>query len=122
MSMFGWFSRKELGDTGEEIAVKFLKKHGMKILDRNFKTDMGEIDIVALDKGTVVFVEVKTRTSNAKGYPEQAVDRGKLGRIEATGKIFLKYYKDRNAKWRIDVVAVEPVDGKLAVTRHLAGM
>ena len=122
MNIWGWFSRKELGDSGEDIAAKHLKKQGMKVLHRNFKTDMGEIDIVAKDGDTVVFVEVKTRTRNDRGYPEEAVDRRKLRKIEATGRIYLRYHAKPNDPWRIDVIAVEPVDGELKVTRHIKGM
>jgi putative endonuclease len=122
MSLFGFFGRKQLGATGEDVAAKHLKKLGMKVLDRNFKTDMGEIDIVAKDGDAVVFVEVKTRTKNDRGFPEEAVDRKKLRKIEATGRIYLRYHASPDARWRIDVIAVEPLNGELVVTRHIKGM
>jgi putative endonuclease len=113
--------RKALGRRGEDAAGKFLKSKGMKILDRNFRTDMGEIDIVAMDGDTVVFVEVKTRTNADKWVPEDAVDERKLRKIESSGRIFLKYFKKPYRTWRIDIVAIENSDGELRVTRHIAG-
>jgi putative endonuclease len=69
MSLF----RKILGQEGEDRAARHLAKQGYKILERNYRTPSGEIDLIALHQGTVVFVEVKTRTSDAYGAPELAV-------------------------------------------------
>jgi putative endonuclease len=61
--------RKRLGDSGEEIAARFLEKRGYRVLERNYRSPVGELDIIALHRGTVVFVEVKARTSGSYGAP-----------------------------------------------------
>ncbi len=66
-----------MGRAGEKRAVVFLKKKGFKILKTNYKTVFGEIDIIAQDKDTIVFIEVKTRTSDNYGVPSEAVDKRK---------------------------------------------
>ncbi|HSG69457.1 MAG TPA: YraN family protein, partial [Planctomycetaceae bacterium] len=67
-----WWNRL-FGDRGERLAVRHLKKSGLKIVARNYRNRFGEIDIIALDGQTIVFVEVKTRKSNAAGSPLEAV-------------------------------------------------
>ncbi|MEE8424042.1 MAG: YraN family protein, partial [Thermodesulfobacteriota bacterium] len=74
-------SKQSTGAMGEELASKFLKKQGYKIVEKNFRTSLGEIDIIALDKGTITFVEVKTRKSTAFGYPQEAVGLKKQKKI-----------------------------------------
>ena len=64
---------KAKGDAGESFAAKYLEEKGMKILQRNFRYDRGEIDIVAEDDGEIVFVEVKSRQTHAFGSPEEAI-------------------------------------------------
>ena len=100
-------SKKKIGELGEEEARKFLEKNNYKILDRNFRTRFGEIDIVALDKETdeIVFVEVKTRASADFGLPEEFVNYKKQQKIKRAAFTYLaenKTYKN----WRIDVVSV----------------
>ncbi|HDH53078.1 MAG TPA: YraN family protein, partial [Nitrospirae bacterium] len=70
-----------LGQKGEELAVKYLRKKGYKIIKQNYKTKIGEIDIIANDGGTLVFVEVKTRESIAYGMPFEAVNSYKRRKI-----------------------------------------
>ncbi|MDY6862483.1 MAG: YraN family protein, partial [Thermodesulfobacteriota bacterium] len=63
-------NNKTIGHKGEDLAIKYLKKNGFKILERNYRNIFGEIDIIALDKNRVItFIEVKTRTSKAFGLP-----------------------------------------------------
>ena len=64
---------KQVGSKGEDLAAEFLKDKGYRIIGRNYKTPIGELDIIAKDGETLVFVEVKTRSSNAFGYPFEAV-------------------------------------------------
>ena len=71
------FYKKLLGRAGEKLAVDFLKKKGFKILKTNYKTVVGEIDIIAQDREYIVFIEVKTRSSDNYGLPREAVDRKK---------------------------------------------
>lgn len=105
------------GKFGERIAIAILKKKGYKILDTNFHSRFGEIDIVAEDRGTLVFVEVKTRWGKKFGLPEEAVTPWKLRAIAKTGD----YYKITHPKtpdlMRIDVVALEIEEDKLIKAR-----
>ena len=106
------FYKKLLGRTGEVNAEKFLKKLGYKILARNFKTVVGEIDIIAKDGDTVVFVEVKTRTSEKFGVPSEAVDLKKREKYFKVAEEYLvKNYKTTDVECRFDVV--EALNGQI---------
>src|SRR4030065_448823 len=76
------------GRLGEDAAATFLTKEGYKIVERNFRCPLGEIDIVAVDKGVLVFVEVKTRSSNKFGLPEEAVNRRKQHQMAKTTQFY----------------------------------
>ena len=95
-----------LGKSGEELAVDLLRENGYKIIARNYKTKLGEIDIVAYEKDTVCFIEVKTRRSDKFGFPQEAILRTKQRQISKVALGFLKDKNllDRNA--RFDVVSV----------------
>jgi putative endonuclease len=82
-------STVETGRKGEEAAVAFLKKHGYRIVTRNYRTKCGELDIVARHRRTLVFIEVKARGSDEFGRPEEAVARRKLARLEKSAQIYL---------------------------------
>lgn len=94
---------RELGRLGEELAVRALEEKGYDILERNFATRMGEIDVIAKDGEVLVFVEVKAKTGIDMGMPEEMIDRGKLTRVE---NMALVYLGDKKALCRIDVVAI----------------
>jgi putative endonuclease len=81
---------KALGSEGEDLAVKFLKKQGYRILSRNYKNYIGEIDIIAQDGETIVFIEVKTRASDAFGYPFESVHRRKRQKLKNLALLYLK--------------------------------
>jgi putative endonuclease len=100
------FLRKFLGRSGEDRAAKHLAKLGYRVLERNYRTRQGEIDLIALDRDTVVFVEVKTRTSDAYGAPELAVDSRKQGRMVKAALGYLKQKKLHQMACRFDVVAI----------------
>ena len=95
-----------LGSLGEEAAVGLLKESGYKILARNYKDSLGEIDIVARDKDTFCFIEVKTRNSLSFGLPQEAVSRAKQRKISKVALNFLKKNKLLDKKARFDVVSV----------------
>lgn len=97
---------KLLGREGEDIAERFLKKRGYRILERNFSTRSGEIDLIALHGGAVVFVEVKTRTSDAYGAPELAVNLRKQRRMVKAALAYIKYRNLHQVPCRFDVVAI----------------
>ena len=83
-------SNRDIGEKGEEIAVKYLKKNKYKILERNYLTKLGEVDIIAKDKGILCFIEVKSRRSNLLGAPEEAISLKKKRQISKLALIYLK--------------------------------
>lgn len=98
--------KKLLGQAGEDRAAKYLAKQGYRVLERNYRTSHGEIDLIALHEGTIVFVEVKTRTSDAFGAPELAVTPQKQRRMVKTALGYIKYKKLHQVPCRFDVVAI----------------
>lgn len=104
------------GKLGERIALEILRRRGYKILQRNFRSKFGEIDIVAQDVNTLVFVEVKTRWSKKFGYPEEAVTPWKLRSIVKTGDYYKLTHPGTPNLVRIDVVAID-IEGKKAKAR-----
>ena len=108
MSLFN----KLLGKEGEDQAAKFLVKKGYRILERNYRTRNGEIDLITLHEGAVVFVEVKTRTSDAYGAPELAVNARKQGRMIKAALGYIKYKKLHQVPCRFDVVAISSSAGQ----------
>ncbi len=95
-----------LGKRGEEIAVSLLKDNGYKILLKNYKNKLGEIDIIASDKDTICFIEVKTRRSDRFGLPVEAISAFKQRQISKVALLFLKERKLLDKKARFDVVSV----------------
>ena len=98
--------KKELGKKGEGIAIRFLKKKGYRILERNYVCKMGEMDIIAREKDTLTFIEVKTRTSTTFGPPQLAVNLTKQMQLSKVALYFLKEKKLEDVKARFDVVAI----------------
>ena len=98
--------KKELGRKGEELAIQFLKKTGYRILMTNYVCKLGEIDIIAKEKDTLAFVEVKTRTSTLFGPPELSVTPFKQMQISKAALCFLKEKDLEEAKARFDVVSI----------------
>ncbi len=95
------------GKTGEDTAVEFLLGKGYKILERNFKKRYGEIDIVAMDRGTLVFIEVKTRYSKTFGLPEDAITSWKIHALMRSAQYYRLIHQDLPEDMRIDLVAIE---------------
>ena len=96
---------KALGIEGEDLAVKFLRKIGYKIISKNYKTQIGEIDIIAKDGETTVFIEVKTRTDDSFGYPFEAVHSGKRRKLRNLALMYLKR-QGRELPVRFDVLSI----------------
>ena len=94
------------GALGEELAIEYLKKKKYKILERNYKNKIGEVDIIARDKRCVVFVEVKARSSNAFGLPCEAVDTRKQNKIRLVAMSYIKQKKLEEGNFRFDVLQV----------------
>jgi len=95
----------KLGQRGEGIALSFLITKGYSIIERNYKTPMGEIDIIARDNETLVFVEVKTRESIEFGLPFESVDRRKRRKIAGVALSYLKRFDDL-PPCRFDVLSI----------------
>ncbi len=95
----------KLGEKGEKLAVKFLKKKGYKVIKQNYKTRIGEIDIIAKDRETLAFIEVKTRESIEYGLPFEAVNRAKKKKIANVALLYLKKVK-KIPPCRFDIVSI----------------
>jgi len=95
-----------LGKKGEDAAVGLLKQNGYKIISRNFKTKLGEVDIIAFDKDTYCFIEVKTRNSLKFGSPLESVSFSKQRQISKAALVFLKERNLLDKKARFDVVSI----------------
>jgi len=96
------------GNEGEDIACQYLEQKGYCIIARNYRRPCGEIDIIAADKKTLVFVEVKKRASNAFGGPIAAVTRAKQHKIVLTAQYYLKENAPKFDNIRFDVVCLLP--------------
>jgi len=94
---------RQTGERAESLAVYELEKKGYTILERNFSNKFGEIDIIARDRETLVFVEVKAKTGVEYGSPEEMVGRGKLARIRNMATL---YMNGKTLPCRIDIVAI----------------
>lgn len=108
--------KKNRGDRGEERAAEFLQARGYRILERNYRCPLGEMDLIARDGATVVFVEVKMRTSERFGPPQAAIVPSKQKRMTAIALYYLKGKGWLTAPARFDVAAVNLVEGRETVT------
>jgi putative endonuclease len=113
MSLFRWltqatgfFRRRSLGDRGERLAARHLRRRGYKIVSRSQRGELGEIDLIAVDGRTVVFVEVKTRAGDEAGHPAEAVDNTKQRRLTRLAAAYLKHHGLLDYPARFDVVAI----------------
>ncbi len=119
------FSQKQLplnlrrGNIGEAAAKKYLRKHGLKFLTANFKSKRGEIDLVFRDDDCLVFVEVKTRSSEDWVRPAASVDFDKRRRLSLCGLDYLRLLRNPQVKFRFDIVEVLLQDGVVNEVRHL---
>jgi putative endonuclease len=105
-------NRRSLGDRGEDLAAAALKKRGYKVLERNYRTPLGEIDLIARHQGVLVFIEVKTRTSARFGAAQEAVHYGKQARYRKLADYYLKQKRLGEIAVRFDVVGILWQDGK----------
>jgi len=107
-----------VGRFGEGVAVQWLVDSGMQVLDRNWRCPEGELDVVAADDGIIVFVEVKTRSSDEFGDPAEAVTPAKAARIHRLAARWLSEHRELRAdEMRFDIVSVlRPRQGGVTVT------
>ena len=108
------------GELGERAAETHLKAQGMKFLTRNFRSPRGEIDLVFRDQDCLVFVEVKTRSSEEWTRPAAAVDARKRRLLSQTALDYLRLLKNPPVKIRFDIVEVLLRDGDVREIRHLS--
>lgn len=99
--------RQALGRWGENLAADYLMQKNYEIVERNVHTAYGEIDLVARQGCIMVFVEVKTRTSNRFGYPEDAVTPSKQAHLISAAQSYLMDHAELDSDWRVDVIAVQ---------------
>lgn len=103
------FARINSGKVGEGLALSFLKKQGYSIIAKNYKTRLGEIDIIGKDKSCVSFVEVRSTNSRVFGAPEHTIDRRKQRQIAKVALSYIKRYGLEDKDCRFDVVCIEGV-------------
>lgn len=109
---------KKIGDRGERVAREYLQKKGYKFLNANYRNRYGELDLVMKDKDVVVFVEVKTKSGDSFGKPEEMVSRWKLNQIKRMGVSWIQEYGWERSV-RVDVVGVVmDYGGSVESVRH----
>jgi len=106
-----------LGERGENLAATFLRNKGYKILERNFRTAVGEVDIIARDGKVLIFVEVKTRAYDDP-TPEEQVNTVKMHQVTKTAKVYLSRFGGAQPPARLDVVAIIWPHGHEPIIRH----
>ena len=107
------------GELGERAAKQQLKRQGLKFLTANFRSERGEIDLIFRDRDCLVFIEVKTRSSEEWGRPAAAVDKERRGRLTRAALDYLRLLKNPHVKLRFDIVEVLLLDGAVREVRHL---
>ncbi len=111
--------RKKLGRWGESVAAIHLEAKGFEIVERNWRCELGEIDIIAQFGEELIFVEVKTRQGNQMGAPEEGLTEEKSKKLFQLAQIYLSE-TDNDADWRIDLVALAlDQSGKLERCEHI---
>lgn len=98
--------RIDIGKWGEDRACQYLSEHGLHLVRRNVRTPYGEIDLVMEAPGQTVFIEVKTRSDDENGYPEDAVTDEKMDRMSECAQWYMDEFGKSDSTWRVDVVAV----------------
>lgn len=98
--------RKVIGAHGEDQAAKYLKAHGYRIIEKNWRCRLGEIDLVAKEADTLVFCEVKTRSNQSFGHPLEAITASKKERLRRLGEAYIQAAPGTNAALRFDVISI----------------
>ncbi|MDO8602637.1 MAG: YraN family protein [Candidatus Omnitrophota bacterium] len=104
------FARINSGRKGEEQAIACLRKNGYKIIEKNYRTKLGEIDIIADDKGVISFVEVRSKNSPGFGLPEETINKKKKAQISKIALAYIKQCNLMDKSCRFDVVCIQGVD------------
>ncbi|MDU0201375.1 YraN family protein [Paenibacillus sp. MAH-36] len=116
-------NRKQLGKLGEDAAEAFLSSKDYRILERNWRCRTGELDIIAEQAGTIVFIEVRTRRSTGRfGTAKESVDTRKQMKVKETAQFYLHRFQKYENSVRFDVIAVEIyLDGATTQIEHIQG-
>lgn len=114
-------SNREIGVLGEDIAARHLEALGFSILCRNFRSRFGEIDLIAKDGDTIVFVEVKARRSRQFGKAVEQITKGKKRKIERTAGGYLRETEALGSNVRFDVVGIDILPGGEERIEHVKG-
>lgn len=109
---------KNLGLRGEDAAARYLYMHGYEILERNWTCPIGEADIIARDGKTLVFIEVKTRSSIEKGFPSEAVSAKKRDKYEKIALMYVQDFNEVDIPVRFDIVGIVVSGKNKAIIRH----
>ncbi len=111
--------RVSLGRLGETLAGTYLKNKGYDIVERNWRTPYGEIDLVVRRNETVAFVEVKTRATTSLGPPEISITSRKAEHMRSAAEYYIQQHPELDAEWRIDVITIQlQPDGNPALIDH----
>jgi len=103
--------KQAFGQWGEKTAAAYLENNGYTILERNFHTAHGEIDIVASKAPVLIFVEVKTRSSHMFAFPEDSVTQRKQAHLLSAAEDYLQTHPESSESWQFDVIAIERKPG-----------
>ena len=114
--------RVSLGVFGERLAVRYLREQGMEVIERNWRCEHGEVDVVALDGDCLVICEVKTRVPSAFGDPVEAVTAAKAMRLRRLAGAYLAAHPRRPGTVRVDVIGILGPPGAPPVLRHVVGL
>ena len=99
--------RSEFGRMAEDLALRFLQKHDMTLLERNFRSRFGEIDLIMQENNTIIFVEVRSRKNKAFLHPAETIDSSKRNKIRRTSQVFMQRTSAGNRyDWRFDVITL----------------
>jgi len=111
---------RTVGAAGEALAAGWLERAGLRIVARNYRCPRGEVDLIADDRGEIVFVEVRTRRAGALVGPEESVTRRKQQRLLRAAEHYLQATAAAERPWRVDLVAIEVgPGGRVARVEHL---
>jgi putative endonuclease len=100
-------NRRQFGKWGEEIAKTYLVERGFEVISQNFFTEYGEIDLVARRQDRIHFVEVKTRSNQRFGNPEDSITAKKLSHMIDSAQAFLQSHPEFDGDWQIDVISIQ---------------
>jgi len=112
------FTKTAIGNWGEDVACKYLLEAGYEVIERNFRTPYGEIDIIATLNGQLTFIEVKTRTNNLYGTPESSITAQKRKHMINAAQSFLHTHMQFDHNWQIDVISIEANSSQNPIITH----